>query len=112
MIRNEVRHNGVLLEVVVDNEDGTGYVDTYDEGGNFTREETSTEAKPSCLGMDYFLSLPPEEQQAILLLAGGLVGRAGEIWDNTVLIPDEDPSKDTLRVVAEVALEAALPLLP
>lgn len=63
------------------------------------------------LGMEYFLSLGPEEQQAILVLAGGLVQRAGEIWDNTVLIPEEDASKEVLKVVAEVALEAALPLL-
>lgn len=72
---------------------------------------TTFTAPENPIGMDYFLSLPAEQQQAILTLAGGLVQRAGEVWDGTTAIPDDDPAKEPLRVVAEVALEAALPLL-
>lgn len=86
MTANEIRQDGVLISV----------------------EEIAEDAvRPA----EIFNNLLPENAQAIIDLATGLISRAGEVWDNTYAMPVDAPGKEALRPIAEAVLEAALPLI-
>lgn len=111
MIRNEFRNNGDLVEVHEIEDDGTCTITRYEKGVQVGTEMVQVDPPPPLTPLERLQLLPAPQAEAILTLAGGLVARAGEIWHATYDIPSTDPAKEPLRVVAEVALTAALPLL-
>lgn len=66
---------------------------------------------PTLSNIERFQNLPPEKANAILSLSGGLLMQAGVIWQNTYAMPNGSMSKAALRPIADVLLEAALPLV-
>lgn len=73
--------------------------------------EAVVEELPSPSPVDLFNALPPEQAEAVLTVALGLVNQAGPLFDSALLIPVEDPANEPISIIAGVVLDAAIPLL-
>lgn len=84
----------------------------YDINGNHIETIELQDPEPSQLSpVDIFNALPPEQAEAVLSVALGLVNQAGPLFDSAMQIPEEDPSNQPISIIAGVVLDAALPLI-
>lgn len=60
---------------------------------------------------ELFNSLGPEQADAVITLAIGLVMKAGPLWDALVDMPNDEPSRPSLEIVTDAVLTAGLCLL-
>ena len=89
------------------NSDGT-VSHTVDDGVPDTIQPSAAAIMGELTGL---LALPVPMRTAVLTFAKGMVLGAGDLWDALVEVPVDDPSHDSLEIITDAALTAALPLV-
>ena len=104
------------MEERIDNDgrwvkDGSVWV-LVEPSEEYVANDTEPEPEPVALtNQEMFAMVPTAKAKAIVEAAGGLVGKAGVVFDAVYAMPNDDPAKAPLQPIAEVLLTAALPLV-